>query len=383
MPFSYTLMDHASLHTNEKDVLLSHKNQLLAQLSNASYLPSVYSKIEENEDAMLPAFSSLSDLEVLYFYVHRETHDDEAKNRKSQTKKEYLRDLLQFYTFLQVQLQNEQVSSSLFPYIRKKHVRAYQEWLKDGEFQHRKQGYAVATRARKITVVKSFLEFLYEEEIVEFPLQVAFKKSTVRRKDKPKRELTYDEVKSLLDYYKDHPINHAILLLLATTGLRIQEIAKAKWGDLYYDPSVNGGTYFLKVIGKNEVERHAVILPSTLGSIQQFRKRRGLSVNVNAEDRSPLFTTNKGKAYGFKYLSQYVTRILEETGFSWTKNKGPVTPHYFRHFFVNYSVLTLGLPIEQVQKTVGHQSKVTTEGYVADTINKNLDVGLHWTAEIF
>ncbi|WP_054637543.1 tyrosine-type recombinase/integrase [Thalassobacillus sp. C254] len=382
MSFPYTLMDHTPIHTNEKDVLLSHKNQLLTHLSDSSYLPSVYSKIEENEDALLPAFSSLSDLEVMYFFVHRETHDDEAKNRKNQTKKEYLRDLLQFYTFLQVQLQNEEVSSTLFPYIRKKHVRAYQEWLKDGEFQHRKQGYAVATRARKITVVKSFLEFLYEEEIVEFPLQVAFKKSTVRRKDKPKRELTYEEVKSLLDYYKDHPINHAILLLLATTGLRIQEVAKAKWGDLYYDPSINGGTYFLKVIGKNDVERHAVILPSTLESIKRFRKRRDVSVDLNAEDLNPLFTTNKEKAYGYKYLSQYVTRIIEETELSWTKNKGPITPHYFRHFFVNYSVLTLGLPIEQVQKTVGHQSKVTTEGYVADTITKRKDAGLYWSEDL-
>ncbi|SDJ10896.1 tyrosine-type recombinase/integrase [Alteribacillus bidgolensis] len=383
MNYSRIPLDHEPLYIHDRNIIFSNKNKILAEMLDSSYLAMVYTKMEEKEDEFLPGLSSLTDLEIIYFFVHQETHDDEEKNRKKQTKKEYFRDLLQFYTFIHVQLQQDEVSSSLFPYIRKKHIRSYQEWLKNGAFQHRKQGYAIATRARKITVVKSFLQFLYEEEVVEFPLQVAFKKSTVRRKDKPKRELTYEEVKSLLDYYKDHPINYALLLLLATTGLRVQELAKASWRDLYYDPSIEGGTYFLKVIGKNNVERHAVILQSTLESIQRFRKRRGLSTEIDVKSNSPLFTTNKGKAYGYKYLSQYVTRIIQDTGFLWVRNKGPITPHFFRHFFVNYSVLTLGLPIEQVQKTVGHQSKTTTEGYVAETINKGMNAGLYWKKQIF
>ncbi|WP_368502657.1 hypothetical protein AB3N04_00760 (plasmid) [Alkalihalophilus sp. As8PL] len=50
---------------------------------------------------------------------------------------------------------------------------------------------------------------------------------------------------------------------------------------------------------------------------------------------------------------------------------------------MNYSVMELGLPIEQVQHTVGHSSRTTTEGYVSKHLQKKNDASLHWNESEF
>ncbi|NEU31919.1 tyrosine-type recombinase/integrase [bacterium LRH843] len=83
-------------------------------------------------------------------------------------------------------------------------------------------------------------------------------------------------------------------------------------------------------------------------------------------------------------MSEYVTKIIQRTGFDWLDEKdGPVTPHWARHFFVNHSVIDLGLPIEVVQKTVGHSDKRVTEGYLDQHIDKKNDASWHWNENMF
>ncbi|MFB9759335.1 hypothetical protein [Ectobacillus funiculus] len=110
-----------------------------------------------------------------------------------------------------------------------------------------KVGYKPATIARKSIVIRSFLRLLHKEEYLKTPLHSYFVSSAVKQKHTPNRDLTYEEVKALSEYWKQktHPINYAILILLATTGLRIQEVYKAKWSELFYDSST--GHYFLSI----------------------------------------------------------------------------------------------------------------------------------------
>jgi site-specific recombinase XerD len=51
-----------------------------------------------------------------------------------------------------------------------------------------------------------------------------------------------------------------------------------------------------------------------------------------------IFITNKGKAYSYKYLSNYITDIIYQTNLPFLKYKEEkVTPHSFRNFFAIYS----------------------------------------------
>ena len=366
-------------------------NHLTHILLNDNHLIRLESIVNQNEIKGTSLFDSFSDLQMIYYFIHQKTHDDESKNRKEQTKREYLRDLLQFYTYLQAAILNEQheqlninEKTSFFKLAAKRHIRSYQRWLAEEVKVNGRIGYKPATRSRKNSVVKLFLTWLYDVDYINYPLAAAFFKSTVRDREKPDRYLSLEEVQQLLTYYKDHPINHAILITLFTTGLRIQEIAKAKWKDVYIDSSVQEGTWYMKVIGKGGKERHARLMKPTVESILRMRKRRGLSTKLDPNDETPVFTTNKGKPYDYKYMSEYVTKIIQKTNFDWLKEKeGPVTPHWARHFFVNHSVIDLGIPIEVVQRTVGHSDKRITEGYLKDYIDKKNDASWQWDESNF
>jgi integrase len=139
-------------------------------------------------------------------------------------------------------------------------------------------------------------------------------------------------VKALLDYYRSHPFNLGLLTLLATTGLRLQEIAQSRWCDLYYDSGI--GEYVLRVKGKRDEIRHALIKKLVFERLQKLRVRKRLSPHIAPSDETPLFTTNRGKAYDFRDLSKYVINIIKQTHFNFIKYKqGNVTPHWFRHYF--------------------------------------------------
>lgn len=182
-------------------------------------------------------------------------------------------------------------------------------------------GYKPAIRTRKVTVLKIFLNWLYSYDYIEQPLSIAFLKETVRKREKPNRAVSYDEVQQLLQYYKNHPINHAILITLFTTGIRVAELASAKWSDVYIDSSLKENTWYVKVIGKGGVERHVQLMEPVVESKKKMRIKRGLNTEINRKDEPHVFTTNKRKPYDSKYLSRYVTKIIQRTKFEWLNNK--------------------------------------------------------------
>lgn len=346
-----------------------------------SHLELLREKMEYNERLGQKSFDSFSDLEMIYYYIHKPNHIDEDKDKTTETKNEYRRDLLQFYEQL---LSNKDFlrhdvidfdESSLFRSLRKRHIRRYQNWLKE------EKQYAISTRARKVVVLKSFLKWLYEQDYIQEKLHTAFTNNEVRSIDRPNRDLSYHEVKSLLDHYQDHVINYAILSLLATTGLRIREIANAKWRDLYYD-SVNK-RYYLRVMAKGKKRREAIIFNNVFKRIIAFRERRGLSTVLDPHDETPLLTTRTNKPYTYKYLSQYVTRIIQNSKLPFLAYKqGNVTPHWFRHFFAIYS-LQNGVEVAYIQQTLGHEDIRTTQIYLDSELQKLNNAANNWSEEMF
>lgn len=368
-----------SLHPGKNQQQLAVMNSITNIIEETRYLDVLQDRMEDNERERKPAFDSFTDLEMIYYYVHKKNHMDAEKS--PETKKEYARDLLQFYdqlqrseSFIRSDVPDFQ-TGSLLPNLRKRHIRRYQAWLRD------EKRYALATRARKVVVIKGFLKWLYENEYIQEQLHTGFLNNEVRTEERPDRDLSFEEVSMLLDYHKNHVINYAILSLLATTGLRIREIANAKWNDLYYD-SIDGN-YYLKVIGKGGKEREALIFKNVFQRIQAFRSRRGLNTALDPADKSPLFTTRSNKPYHYKYLSQYVTRIIHQTDLPFLKFKsGNVTPHWFRHFFAIYS-LQNGAQVAYIQQTLGHADIRTTQIYLDNTLKKKNNAARLWSEQQF
>ncbi|MGG0257158.1 site-specific integrase [Bacillus toyonensis] len=337
-------------------------------------------KRETNERDERQTYEGFTDEEILYYYLNRQTHFDKEKRIKDRSRLLYARDLSQLYFFIR---QSEEFlkqdvkdyeEGCVWKNLRKRHIRNYQKWLSQEAISYQsKKRYKPSTISRKLSIVRSFVKWLYEIQYIEVPLHVEILSTTVSKHHKPKRELSYDEVKKLLNYYKDNEINYALLSFLATTGLRVAEVAHAKWKDLEYD--FIRERYYLKVDTKGDNERIVSINKEIFNRIKSFRIRRRLTIDIGNPNGGTIFQTKNHSAYRENYLSQYITKIIKDTKLSFTENFR-ITPHFFRHFYVQYLYDYKGLPPHLIAAAVGHKNDRTTkENYLQQRLTKDNEAG--------
>lgn len=362
-------------------------NQLLKKMSSDRWFKELEILKENNEKDNQSSFTGFSDIEVIYYYVHKPKDTDSKKNRNNDTRKDYIRELVQFYNRLNEfsEMIREDVGDyqeeSLFKLVRKRHLRRYQEWLIEAPLGRNNKPYSVATLSWKMVLMKSFMKWLYRVGYITEDVTIDLISTNISENDRPNRDLSYEEVSQILDYYKDHTINYALLSVLATTGARVAEIAASKFSDLYYD-SYNG-YYWLKIIGKGNKPREIAIFSNVFERIKAFRIRRGLNATINSRDHSPLFTTNKNKAYSPKYLSGYIVKIIQDTNLPFLENRVEnIGAHTFRHHFAIYSAQRGG-DLFRIQQTLGHQSIETTKIYLERFMKKENNVALLWDESKF
>jgi len=347
---------------------------------NEDILKQAEQRKENNEREDKQTYDSFSDEEILYYYLNRQTHFDKEKRIKDNSRVLYARDLSQFYffvtkstEFLQQDVKDYE-DDRIWRNLRKRHIRNYQRWLSEEAVSYQsKEKYKASTISRKLGVIRSYLKWLYEIQYIQEPLHVEILSTTVNKHHKPKRELSYEEVKQLLHYYKDNEINYALLSVLATTGLRVAEVAHAKWEDLEYDDI--RGRYYLTVDTKGDNERIVSINKEIFNRIVAFRIRRRLPVNIGNKNGGTIFQTKNHTAYRENYLSQYISKIIKDTKLPFTENIR-ITPHFFRHFYVQYLYDYKGLAPHVIAAAVGHKNDRTTkENYLKQRLTKDNDVG--------
>lgn len=371
------MQSNNSLHNNKYN---KEKFANAIALRNEDFLQQAKRLKEDNERNDTYSYHGFSDEEILYYYLNRQTHFDKEKRIKDKSRLLYSRDLSQFYFFIQehssfLQMDVEHyIEGKLWINLRKRHIRNYQHWLtEDAISSQSHETYKPATISRKLRIIRSFLKWLYEIEYIKEPLYIEILSTTVTKKHKPRRELSYEEVKELLVFYRNNPINYALLSILATTGLRVAEIAGARWSDLEYDTIRE--RYYLYVNTKGDSERIVPINKEIFQRIVNFRKRRRLPVQLGIKHGGTIFQTKHHTAYKDNYLSQYITKIIKETNLSFTKDV-KITPHFFRHFYVQYLYDYKKLPPHIIAAAVGHKDDRTTkENYLKQRLLKDHDAG--------
>ncbi|MDF5728199.1 MAG: tyrosine-type recombinase/integrase [Rhizonema sp. PD38] len=141
--------------------------------------------------------------------------------------------------------------------------------------------------------------------------------------------------------------NQAILLLLYTAGLRVNELCSLRWEDL--SQRMPGGQ--LTISGKGGKTR-IILLPESVW--QHVSKLRN-----NADSDAPVFMSRQKDSFGTALDQSQVNRIVATAA---GINK-KVSPHWLRHSHAIHS-LKRGAPLHLVQKTVGHSSIATTSRYL-------------------
>ncbi|PEZ46354.1 integrase [Bacillus thuringiensis] len=363
------------------DTYVENISGIIPFLYNNGYVDKVEEKMEVAEKEGKSKYTYLSDIEVIYHFVHLQNDMDEKKNRKEDTKKSYISEILSFCQCMvqhaeEFELDGEEVQKkdSLLKTLQPWHIRKYNSWLKQVENGRNGGTYAVATLAKKTVLIRSFLKHLHVFSYIEKPLHQELQRANVNEQDRPNRDLSYEEVMKILGFYKErgHVVNYTILLALASTGARIQELCTTKVKDLHYD-----GKYWLKVTGKGDKVRELFISEHLYQCICEMRRRRGFQTVLDQGDESPLLVNQRGNFYNSKTLSNQVTDMIKKTNLEFLKyRENSVTAHTFRHAFAIMAVEQGNADLYHLMQTLGHENLQTTRIYLEKHMKRKNNVGI-------
>ncbi|MET1030982.1 tyrosine-type recombinase/integrase [Domibacillus tundrae] len=341
-------------------------------------------RLEQAEKEKEDPFYYFDDRDVIHYFLYRSMNLNKKAERSGRTLKEYERELAQLIRNLlqypdEIGLDIESVEGgSLFKSLSPRHLRRYQAWLAEESPHVKKKGpYSPATLARKTTIMKSFFAFLHENRYLKQPIHQGLLPATVRKDDRPNRDLGPSEVIQLLDYYQDrNPIMFSLIHVLVGTGMRNDELCRLKVSDVRFDPILGG--FYLHVIGKGNKARDIPLLNKIMESIVRYRKTRLLPANFPSDSDEPLFSNSRWKAFRPSYFATMLGDEIEQVPIlSIQARKKRITPHEFRHSFAIISYIN-NSDIYAIMRALGHEKIETTMIYLQKVMEREQHVVHQW-----
>lgn len=214
--------------------------------------------------------------------------------------------------------------------------------------------YQQRSNASKVTIdnirriLSSFFSWLEDEDyIVKSPVRRIHKVKTC----KTVKETYTDEALEMMRDNSECDRDLAIIDLLASTGMRVGELVKLNRDDIDFENRE------CVVLGKGNKQRKVYFDARTKIHLQRYLKER-------RDDNEALFVSLQ-KPFNRLLISGVEIR-LRTLGQKLDINK--VHPHKFRRTLATMAI-DKGMPIEQVQQLLGHQSVDTTLQYAM--VNQN------------
>lgn len=206
-----------------------------------------------------------------------------------------------------------------------------------------------ATRARKISCIRSFYKYLCEKtgQLKNNPTQTL--ESPKKKKALPKY-LTLDEsVHFLQNVGGKYPErDYCILTLFLNCGLRLSELCGLNLGDV--------GENSLTVTGKGNKERVVYLNDACRQALDAYKKVRP---NADLKDKNALFISRIGRRISPKTVQWLVKKNLELSGLG---GKG-LSTHKLRHTAATLMYQYGGVDIRVLKDILGHENLGTTEIY--------------------
>lgn len=191
-------------------------------------------------------------------------------------------------------------------------------------------------------ILSSFFSWLEDEDyIVKSPVRRIHKVKT----GKTVKETYTDESLELMRDYCDNPRDLALIDLLASTGIRVGELVKLNRDDVDFENRE------CIVFGKGNKERKVYFDARTKIHLQKYLANR-------TDDNEALFVSliKPFERLQISGVEIRLRKIGRELGIHKTH------PHKFRRTLATMAI-DKGMPIEQVQQLLGHQSIDTTLQY--------------------
>ncbi len=273
------------------------------------------------------------------------------RNYSIHTQNAYKKDLLSFQTFSKETYNEASIDKVSYPIIR--------SWI----VLLIESGNSNRTVNRKISVLRSYYNFLIKLEIIESsPL-----KKHIPLKEAKKIQIPFSEKEMELlfsgDYFENDYqgiLKRTLIELLYSTGIRRSELVELQQRDVSFD------TKTIRVLGKRNKERIIPIIGPSCNSLKEYLSiAKSISLYM---PNSYFFQTEKGKkiSVGFVYktVNDYIRLVS-------TKVKR--SPHMLRHSFATH-LLNQGANLNAVKELLGHASLAATQVYTHTSMDKMKDV---------
>lgn len=209
-------------------------------------------------------------------------------------------------------------------------------------------GCAESTRARKISALRSFYNYLLESGLVTVnPLsgmpRPRYHRALPAFLSLADSKRLIQSVRSREDlFYRRR--NACIIILFLNCGLRLSELAGIQTGDLYDDA--------IRILGKGSKERYAYLNRSCQRAVRLWLSKRGALPG-------PLFTSKQGKGVKASSIASVVKGELREAGLDMSR----ISTHKLRHTAATLMYRQGKVDIRLLQAILGHASIATTEIY--------------------
>jgi integrase/recombinase XerD len=262
------------------------------------------------------------------------------RNASPNTVQSYMSDLWDFVN-----------SMNLDADVQEKDIILYLSQLREKQFQ-------VSSIKRKLSALKQFFKFLYQEDLIASdPMKFIRQPKQGRALPKVIDEETMVKLQTATSFlkYEEKIRADLMLYLLYGSGLRVSELISIKRNALT-DPK------FVRIYGKGGKER-TIPLSHKVASLMDEWK--------NAGPQSPWVfpSVNPSKHITRQRVFQILRQIATISGVDVTK----ISPHVLRHAFATH-ILDNGADLLSVKKMLGHKDISTTEIYTHVTRKKLREV---------
>ncbi|NJK90938.1 MAG: tyrosine recombinase XerC [Blastochloris sp.] len=145
----------------------------------------------------------------------------------------------------------------------------------------------------------------------------------------------------------------AILEILYSTGMRIQELCSVQVGDIQSRGQI------IRVMGKGKKERLVMLGSQARQAYERYREALPLSLSGEAALVGP-----SGEALGARSVQLMFKKYLAHAGLD-----PRLSPHKLRHSFATH-LLDRGADLRSVQELLGHENLSTTQVYTQVTAER-------------
>ena len=228
------------------------------------------------------------------------------------------------------------------------------------------RGNSTASRARKLSAIKTFFKYMVATERV-LEKNPAADIETPKRKNALPKYLTENESLSLLTSVLDdkeskyRERDFCIITLFLNCGMRLSELVGINLSDIDRD------LRSLRVVGKGNKERIVYLNEACRDAISKYLDCRGQN-QTDIKDPNALFLSRLGRRLSHKTVQWLVYKYLEQAGLEYKH----FSTHKLRHTAATLMYQEGGVDVLALKEILGHAQLSTTQIYT-HVNNKQLE----------